>query len=449
MKLLKSRSAITKLQATIIAIIIIIAAIVAVYYVTRPSPETEVGPITLTVWVWEYHPPAIEAIKEAVEEWNSLHPDVQVKIESFPGDEAEFKAKVLTAFKTGTAPDIVGTSDVNFCGLVYEGVFTKAPEELINYLKDALLPGYVDLLRHRWADGKMYYDGAVLYESGPFVLYYNKKMFKEAGLDPDKPPRTWDELLEYAKKLTVYDPNTGEIIRSGLSLRLAGHVGGIGDKWHPWLLCAGGRLLTPDGKRAAFNDAHGVAALQFWLDCVYKYRVDAIGIPHDTPAFAAEQTAMFHRRLSPIAYLAENAPDLEYGVAYRPYNDKFVSESYCTSHAHLMGVVSTSPHKEAAWEFLTWLSQYENAKKYTVDIGGFCPYKEAFNYPPYKGNPIYDVIKTVPNVQSRCVHPLISEIYAILGKWVQKAVAENLPAKEALDNAAAEVNELLAEFESS
>ena len=82
------------------------------------------------------------------------------------------------------------------------------------------------------------------------VLFYNTEMFKAAGLNPDKPPKTWDEFLQYAKKLTRDTDGDGKVDQWGF-----GTVGakspGFSLRFGPFIWSFGGDYLTPDMKKSA------------------------------------------------------------------------------------------------------------------------------------------------------------------------------------------------------
>jgi ABC-type glycerol-3-phosphate transport system substrate-binding protein len=88
-------------------------------------------------------------------------------------------------------------------------------------------------------------------------IYYNRKMFKAAGLDPDKPPTTWDEFRQYAKEL-----KTSSV--AGFAETSTSNQGG----WHftNWMYTAGGNMESADGKTATFNSPQGVSVLQLLKD---------------------------------------------------------------------------------------------------------------------------------------------------------------------------------------
>ena len=103
-----------------------------------------------------------------------------------------------------------------------------------------------------------------------------------AGLDPERPPRTWDELREAARKLTVREG--GEVKQWGVT---------ISGGWHDWLFEAfvrqnGGWLISPDWKQVNFTSQEAVGALEFWVDLMHKEKV---GPPHSTWASTPSSSA--------------------------------------------------------------------------------------------------------------------------------------------------------------
>ncbi len=90
-------------------------------------------------------------------------------------------------------------------------------------------------------------------------MYYNKDMFKAAGLDPEKPPVTWDEFLAAGKKLTHGNQyGTAVWLGKGDALQCMTDA---------FTFSGGGKIISDDGKKALFNSAAGVAALNFWKAC--------------------------------------------------------------------------------------------------------------------------------------------------------------------------------------
>lgn len=181
--------------------------------------------------------------------FNKSHPDIQVTPQVIPG--ADFDTKALAAVAAGNPPDAMMLW--NSYGRVYAYAAQKALTPLedvatdVNKLKDWVLPTIWDLGTYK---GKLY----VLPQwSQAYGLFYNKDMFKEAGLDPEKPPATTDELFAAAQKLTQKDA-------SG-NLKVLGFGGST---WlYIWQAAFGGSLVDDSGSKITANDPKNVEALDY------------------------------------------------------------------------------------------------------------------------------------------------------------------------------------------
>src|SRR5690606_2987224 len=108
------------------------------------------------------------------------------------------------------------------------------------------------------------------FQRSTIVMYYNKDLFKAAGLDPEKAPANWDELDETAKKLTKRDAN-GNVTQWGMEINSAGT--------YPYYLFQAlptandVLLMNPEGTETYFDKPAVIEALQFWHDLAYKHNV--------------------------------------------------------------------------------------------------------------------------------------------------------------------------------
>ncbi len=132
------------------------------------------------------------------------------------------------------------------------------------YVNDRTLPGFSAMLpsvkQNMTVDGKTYALPINYYSTG---LVYNRDLFKQAGLDPDRPPTTWDEVQADAKKIAALGNGI-----SGYEDYSGGNTGG----WHftSELYSVGGQMVTADGKKAAFNSPQGKQVLQRLHDMRFK-----------------------------------------------------------------------------------------------------------------------------------------------------------------------------------
>ncbi len=272
-------------------------------------------------------------------------------------------------------------------------------------------------------------------------LYYNKDMFKEAGLDPDKPPKTWDEYIEYGKKLTKYD-SKGKIIRAGISLRKTYLPYAIADKWTTFLYCAGGKLFNENLTKTLINSKEGIEALELYKNIIFKWRIDGFDVQGDTEGFLNGTVAMFNRGSWLISDILETRPNLNFGVAHIP--KKKIS---ATQGGFYISIVPReSKHKKEAWKFIQFLISDEWYDKY-LKAAGFLPLtKSLAEKPEYKNNPYFKPFLTQPNVIADPLLVETEEMMGILGHYIEKTCRGYLSPKEALDKAAKEINEILAKI---
>jgi sn-glycerol 3-phosphate transport system substrate-binding protein len=175
------------------------------------APAAKEGKITVNYW----HSMAGangELVKAMVERYNASQDKIQV-IETFQGGYEDAAAKLQQSVAAGTAPEIAMIERA----FVERFAAANALVDLSPYLakaglsKDMFVKGLMGYSEYN-NDGKLV---SVPFNRSTPILYYNKTAFKEAGLNPDKGPENWDQLKEYATKLTRKDGT--KTIRYGLT----------------------------------------------------------------------------------------------------------------------------------------------------------------------------------------------------------------------------------------
>lgn len=418
-------------EGTIGLLIVLIMWVISV-------PMVSAEKVTLKVWEFGGQESYNQLAGEIVEEWNVENPQIRVDSEFLTGGTWEhYNAKVTTALAAGVGPDIFWGEDTYSAQLAHEGFLSSAPDYLVDYLKENMFSkGVFDSLATEGVVRGI--PGSVMW----LGTFYNKDMYREIGLDPEMPPRTWTELKNYAEKLTLFDSN-GDMIRSGISMRFTGHGMGIADKWSPFLFAAGGSFLNEDATKAAVNSDAGIRALQLYVDIIWKLRADDPLVPHDAPAFAQKQTAMISSR-GPwvIGYVETNAPEIDFGVCPIPRDDVTMGTGSGGGVVEVWRVNIEAPKE--AWQFLYWLAQPEQAKRLLVSRGSLPPYKFLIDDPSYT-SPQMQAFLAQENIIGRVLHWKAYEIYSIVGGYIQQVCYRKMKAKEALDAAAIEIDKLLKE----
>jgi multiple sugar transport system substrate-binding protein len=310
------------------------------------------GNVKLTVWSHlpgEY-PALIPFWEEKTKEWQKTHPGVTIDFVSIPYDGSD--AKYVSTFAgRKNAPDIWTGKVPYFAGGL--GVADPAPADVAALWDEEAVDILKDYLKY---DGQYY--GFPLETDLGMMLYYNTGMFTEAGLDPNNPPETMDELLEYAKKLTKTGAN-GEIERAGFGVRYHGNAKGIADKWLPFLHAFGGKLYADDESTAdgVINSPEAIASLAFYSGLVNEYKVASLKIGRPEEAFCQEKAAMIFREAYMVGLIRDNCPNVKYAVAPLPKQKE--QAGYSILFQDSLMVNRFSPNKDLAWDWLKYVTTNE------------------------------------------------------------------------------------------
>ena len=394
----------------------------------------------VSLTLWNGYPETASFYQDMVAQYNKEHPNVEVTVLTYP--LAEFYQKMAAAVPTGTGPDIIEASTVSMRKFVELGfAYPNQPEE-DNWIRE---PGRFQpfMLQDLTYKEKTY---GIPFTQGRQVLLYNIDMFREAGLS--EPPKTAEQMVEYAQKLAKYD-SSGNLIRSGISLRLSGAGTGIADKWWVWLHAYGGTLLKelPGGKYIAdYNSSAGRKALELYIDLLYKYKVDSHSLKHDAEAFALGQTAMFTRESWVIDYVKDTNPDMNFGTALIPG----LEGTNLTFDPFY--ILKSCKNPDIAIHFIMWLQQPENLQCY-FKTTGWTPAREDVDYTEiYDKVPQYEIFMTSPPGYTffgyypiPCILEIINKLSERLGNaFLDKGLLGNPKGiAQVLDEAAKETNDIL------
>lgn len=315
--------------------------------------------------------PITKLIDEYAADFGKENPGVKVT-PIYAGSYQDTIVKALTAHKAGTPP----VTSV----LLSTDMFTLIDEDAIvpidNFVKTAddkawLNGFYKAFMLNSQSGGKTW---GIPFQRSTVVLYYNKELFKAAGLDPNKPPATWAEALDYAKKLTVKD-GSGKVTQWGLQIPSSGF---------PYWLFQGlaiqnnVALANDAGNAVKFDDPGTVAALQYWVDLV-KAGVHPPGIVEwgTTPKdFFEKKVAMMWTTTGNLTNVRTNAK-FDFGVAMLPAGKRRGSP---TGGGNFYIFKKATPaQQETAFKFAKWMTQPERAAKWSMDTGYVAISEAAYN----------------------------------------------------------------------
>ena len=312
-----------------------------IFLLAAAAPQAHLARAATTISFWVRNADA-GFVTPLVKAYNAGHTD-QVKLNVVP--DAQFVTKFGVSVAGGEAPDVVAID------LIYLPAFassnqmtdiTAQAHKLAFY--NTLSPSHLRLATY---NGQLY---GVPFSAEGSVLLYNKGLFRQAGLDPNKPPTTWAQIETDAKKITAL----GHGIHG---FYFAGSCAGCNAfTYLPLIWASGGDVLSADGTKATITSSAPVKqALQFYRRLWAENQVPA-GAKVDSgtnflTAFTTGKVGMAGSGAFSIGTLKNNYPKVDFGLTYLPgMNGNWSS----FAGGDTIGIPKGSAHVQEAWNFITW-----------------------------------------------------------------------------------------------
>ncbi|QZA32801.1 ABC transporter substrate-binding protein [Hydrogenibacillus sp. N12] len=314
--------------------------------------------------------PLTEIMNGLVDEFNRTHPGIRVK-PVFTGNYADNTAKIVTALKGGNPPDVVISLSQDLAYLreidaiqPFDDLFAKT-DPALRFDPQDFFPAF---MLNSQMEGKTW--GIPFQRSTP-VMYYNKTALKEAGLDPEKPPETWDELVDAAKK-TMRREN-GKVARWGVEIPISGVSTWL---FEALALEAGQGLYDGDPTKVFVDTPAAKRAMQWLVDLSHREGVMPEGVIDWSAAstdFTAGKTVFLYHSTGSLSAILKQA-NFDVGVAFLPKDKQYGVPTGGGNFYILKGIPET--HKEAAWTFVQWMVSPEIAARWSIDTG-YAPVRKA------------------------------------------------------------------------
>ena len=321
--------------------------------------------------------PITKLIDNFAADFEKENPGIKVK-PIYSGTYQDSITKALTAVKSNDAPTMSVLLSTDMFTLIDEEAIVpfdpliKTPED------QAWLKGfYPAFMENSQTDGKTW---GIPFQRSTIVLYYNKEMFKDAGLDPNKAPATWKEMAEYAQKLTKRDAS-GKVTQWGVQIPATG--------FPYWLFQAlttenDVRLMNAAGTETYYDKPAVVEALQYWMDLTTKYKVHPEGIVDwgTTPKdFFERKVAIIWTTTGNLTNIKNNAK-FDFGVAMLPANKRRGSP---TGGGNFYLFKQAKPEQQAAaFKFIKWITSPARAAQWGIDTGYVAVRPDAWETPVMK-----------------------------------------------------------------
>jgi len=296
----------------------------------------------------------------------------------YTGTYQDSITKALTAVKSGDAPVTSILLSTDMYTLIDEDAIVpfddliKSPDDQA-WLK-SFFPAFME---NSQTGGKTW---GIPFQRSTIVLYYNKELFKEAGLDPNKPPANWKEQVEYAQKLTKRDAS-GKVTQWGIQIPSSGFPYWL---FQALAIQAGTNLMNATGTQTYYDKPEVIEGLTYWVDLVKKHKVHPEGIVEwgTTPKdFFEKKVAMMWTTTGNLTNVRTNAK-FDFGVAMLPAGKQRGSPT--GGGNFYLFKKSTPAQREAAFKFIKWVTTPQRAAQWGIDTGYVAVRADAWDTPVMK-----------------------------------------------------------------
>ena len=325
----------------------------------------DAGRVTVRYWEkWSGDEAA--AMQAVVDQFNASQDRIFVEFLSM----SNVDRKTLVATAGGDPPDVVGLwlqnvySFADRSALLPLDDFIRSTGQTTTEWQSRYAPVYAAMGEYR---------GAVwAVPSAPVTtaLHWNKKLFREAGLDPERPPRTVQELDEFADRLTKRDPRTGQIVQMGFLPQEPGWFAWAFPRWFGGEYLAEQQIVigTQPGNRAAYEWSAGYTE-RYGLEAIRSFASGFGNFASPQNPFLAGQLAMVLQGVWMDSFISQFAPDLEYGVAPWPAAVPG-QENFTLADADMLAIPRGAKHPLEAWEFIQFVSTANRQAQRVEELTG-------------------------------------------------------------------------------
>lgn len=330
------------------------------------APRHDDGRVHLVYWE-KWNGAEADAMQQVVDAFNRSQDRIFVEFLAVSGIER----KTILASAGGDPPDVAGIWVQQIPSWADRGALTPIDE----LMRSAGVEPVEFMARYERVYADMCrYDGHVFsLPATPtmIALHWNKTAFREAGLDPERPPRTIEELREFSRRLTKRDPRTGALTQVGFLPQDPG--------WWPWSFPRwfGGELISAEGGITAATDPKNIESFAWVQGFTEDYGLEELKVfATGFGQFGSPQYPFFQGKIAIVLqgvwfnnYINQYAPGLDYGVAPWPLRHEGEAP-YSIGEADMLVVPAGARHPREAWEFIRYVSSPDLAARSRDELRG-------------------------------------------------------------------------------
>lgn len=328
--------------------------------------------------------PLTKLVDKLVLDFQAENPDIKVKA-IYSGNYSDTMTKAMTALKGGNPPHLSVILSTEIFTLIDNGAIVAFDDLVTSDAEKQWLDSfYPALMENSRTAGKTW---SIPFQRSTIVMYYNKDAFREAGLDPEAPPATWDELVAASRKLVKKDAS-GKVTQWGLEIPSTGYP--------YWMFGALARqngevLMNSAGNKVFFENPGVVQALEFWRALGQEHGVMPEGtIEWGTlrSDFLEKKTAIMWHSTGNLTAVKKNA-SFDFGVAMLPAKKERGTPTGGGNFYIFKN--SSAEERAAALKFIKWMTQPERTAQWSIGTGYLGTRPDA-----YETAELQDYVKAFP-----------------------------------------------------
>jgi multiple sugar transport system substrate-binding protein len=378
--------------------------------------------------------PLGDALELLVKEFNESHEDIFINAINM-GNYTALSQKLMASIQTGNQPDIAQVYESWTANFVKGDVLIPIEEFIAkdeDFGQEDLDDFFDVFLQCNTVDNKLI---SFPFNKSVRVLYYNKDILFQNDLNPNKPPKTWQEFRNVCKKLTQDFDGDGKPDQFGTALKINAW------QFNNLLLQAGGEIMNSEQNKPMFNSEEGIKALEYLYGILKEDKTGYLYPGYDGQNdFLASKISMYEDSSVSIAYMKKAGIDFNIGIAAIPTEKTKRSVISGTNVA--MFKSDNTDIQNAGWEFIKWFTDTEQTAKWS-ELTYYMPVRKSSLEQPNLKKRLFEnseIASVYKQLDYATYEPQISEWYETRKYMeehvIEKVVMDILSPKEALDNAA-------------
>ena len=313
--------------------------------------------VEITYWQYFYQTKK-DTINELIKEFEQENPDITVNHVTFPYEN--YNTKVASSIPAGVGPNVINLYYGWLPTYIDAGYLQPLSKEYFDPV--TIEQEFFPLVQAAKIDDSYY---ALPTAVRSLALIWNKDRFQEVGLDPEAPPKTLEQMLEYVQLLTETD-RAGNVTKPGMTVEVRGQM-------HHWIREVlvrqfGGVPYAEDNRSVTYNDQGGYDGFEFFTDLTTKHKFGKVGfMTDDVTAFKSGRVGMYIDGSFRIGTL-NKLKNLDYGIAELPSHNG-IKSNFASFWAN--GITRNTKGKElaASIKFLQFLTSDKAMELWLQKVG--------------------------------------------------------------------------------